>query len=115
VLVDAGRQRAVKPGAKFQNYLILSALFCAPDSGHVRRCSIEPRRVPAIMQRTTSSPNLEPLAVSPGEAARLAGLGRTTIYEALGSGDLKSMKIGKRRLITVAALRDWLSSHEVRL
>jgi excisionase family DNA binding protein len=54
----------------------------------------------------------EPLAVSPGEAARLAGLGRTTIYSALGSGALKSIKIGKRRLITIEALRAWLFSHE---
>jgi excisionase family DNA binding protein len=56
----------------------------------------------------------EPLAVSPGEAARLAGLGRTTIYDALGSGDLKSIKIGKRRLITIDWLRAWLLSHEAR-
>jgi hypothetical protein len=35
----------------------------------------------------------EPLAVSPAEAARLAGLGRTTIYAALGCGALKSLKI----------------------
>jgi excisionase family DNA binding protein len=55
----------------------------------------------------------EPLAVSPGEAARLAGLGRTTIYDALGSGALRSIKIGKRRLITIEALRAWLLSHEV--
>ena len=55
----------------------------------------------------------EPLAVSPAEAARLAGLGRTTIYAALGSGALKSIKIGKRRLIALDALRSWLLSHEV--
>ena len=55
----------------------------------------------------------EPLAVSPAEAARLAGLVRTSIYSALGSGALKSLKIGKRRLIAVEALRAWLLSHEV--
>jgi excisionase family DNA binding protein len=55
----------------------------------------------------------EPLAVSPGEAARLSGLGRTTIYNALGSGGLKSIKIGKRRLITIEALKAWLQAHEV--
>jgi excisionase family DNA binding protein len=53
------------------------------------------------------------LAVSPGEAARLAGVGRTTIYEAIGAGALRSVKIGKRRLITVEALRAWLLAHEV--
>ena len=52
------------------------------------------------------------LAVSPLEAARLAGVGRTTLYEAIGSGELRSLKIGKRRLITVDALREWLAAAE---
>ena len=52
------------------------------------------------------------LAVSPGEAARLSGLGRTTLYEAIGSGALRSLKIGKRRLITVEALKEWLAAAE---
>jgi excisionase family DNA binding protein len=53
------------------------------------------------------------LAVAPAEAARLTGVGRTTIYEAIGAGALKSVKIGKRRLITIEALRAWLLAHEV--
>jgi excisionase family DNA binding protein len=67
------------------------------------------------MNFTKSSPTStpEPLAVSPVEAARLTGVGRTTIYLALGSGALPSMKIGKRRLIAIEALRAWLLSHEV--
>ena len=52
------------------------------------------------------------LAVSPNEAARLCSIGRTTLYAALSSGDLKSTKIGTRRLITIDALRDWLKKHE---
>ena len=53
------------------------------------------------------------LAVPPGEAARIAGVGRTTLYAAIGSGGLKSIKIGKRRLIAIEALRAWLLAHEV--
>ena len=53
------------------------------------------------------------LAVAPAEAARLAGVGRTTVYEAIGAGTLRSVKIGKRRLITIEALRAWLLAHEV--
>lgn len=53
------------------------------------------------------------LAVPPGEAARIAGIGRTTLYGAIASGGLKSIKIGKRRLIAVEALRTWLLSHQV--
>jgi excisionase family DNA binding protein len=54
------------------------------------------------------------LAVSPAEAGRLTGIGRTTIYNAISSGDLKSLKIGARRLVRVEALREWLLKHEVR-
>ena len=50
------------------------------------------------------------MAVSPAEAARLAGVGRTTIYEAIGSGALRSLKIGKRRLILIVSLRAWLET-----
>jgi excisionase family DNA binding protein len=52
------------------------------------------------------------LAVSPNEAARLCSIGRTTLYAALSSGELKSIKIGTRRLITIDALRAWLKENE---
>ena len=55
---------------------------------------------------------LEPIAVSPSEAARLSGVGRTTVYAAMSSGELKSIKIGTRRLITVEAIRAWLLRNE---
>lgn len=35
-----------------------------------------------------------------------------TLYAALSSGDLKSVKIGTRRLIILEALRDWLKRNE---
>jgi excisionase family DNA binding protein len=63
---------------------------------------------------TITAADLNVLAVSPAEAGRLAGVGRTTIYHAISCGDLKSLKIGVRRLITVEALRQWLLKHEVR-
>lgn len=54
----------------------------------------------------------ERLSVSPADAARLTGVGRTKLYEAIGSGALRSLKIGKRRLIMIEALRDWLAAAE---
>lgn len=54
-----------------------------------------------------------PLAVSPSEAARLIGLGRTKLYEALSSGILPSFRIGTRRLIRVVDLEAWLEGHPV--
>jgi excisionase family DNA binding protein len=59
-----------------------------------------------------SSPSDMPLAVSPADAARMVGIGRTKLYEALGSGSLTSFKIGTRRLIRVSTLQDWLESQE---
>ena len=64
------------------------------------------------MAIASSRPSELELAVSPAEAARRSGLGRTTIYAALKAGDLKSIKIGARRLIMVDALKAWLTSHE---
>lgn len=48
------------------------------------------------------------IAVSPSEAARLSGIGRTKLYEALNSGALTSFKIGTRRLIRISELDAWL-------
>ena len=55
---------------------------------------------------------IERLSLSPADAAFALGLSRSSIYLALGSGDLASVKIGKRRLITTDELRRYLLSHE---
>ncbi len=55
---------------------------------------------------------IERLAVSVEDAAAMAGIGRTTLYAAFGDGSLQSLKIGKRRLIRVDALKAWIDSHE---
>lgn len=55
---------------------------------------------------------LQPLAVSPADAARLIGIGRTMLYDEIASSRLRSAKIGKRRLITVEAIKDWLEARE---
>ena len=54
----------------------------------------------------------ERISVSVEEAAEMVGLGRSTLYVALTSGELPSMKIGKRRLIRVDALKAWVAAQE---
>ncbi|WP_244884447.1 helix-turn-helix domain-containing protein [Sphingobium cupriresistens] len=49
------------------------------------------------------------IAYSIAEAAKLTGLGRTTLYSLLGNGRLASVKIGNRRLIHSAALERLVS------
>jgi excisionase family DNA binding protein len=52
---------------------------------------------------------LEPLAVDIPEACRLTGLGRSKLYELLTAGEIPSVKVGKRRVVPVASLRQWLA------
>lgn len=52
------------------------------------------------------------LAVSPGEAASMIGVGRTKFYELISSNEITSIKIGSRRLIRVEVLEDWLKAQE---
>ena len=48
---------------------------------------------------------MDPLLVSVQEAARMLGIGRTSIYQLINSGELQTMKLGRRRLITIESLR----------
>lgn len=50
----------------------------------------------------------EPLAVSITEAARMAGIGRTSLYEEIGRGALPARKIGRRTVVRIDDLREWL-------
>lgn len=49
--------------------------------------------------------NLEPLNVAIPEAARLIGCGRSTVYNLLNSGQLRSISLGSRRLVTMESIR----------
>jgi excisionase family DNA binding protein len=63
-------------------------------------------------KREHNSP--DPEAISVEDASCRAGIGRTFLYEAIRSGQLPSIKLGKRRLVRVEALRHWLKSLESR-
>lgn len=54
----------------------------------------------------------ELLLVSVGEAARRLSLGRSFVFELLGSGALNSIKVGRRRLIPVVALEDFVQRQQ---
>lgn len=53
---------------------------------------------------------IEPLAVNVCEAARLGGVGRSTIYAEIAKGNLKIRKVGRRTIISMDDLRAWLAS-----
>ncbi len=48
--------------------------------------------------------NGSPLLHTPEEAALLLGIGRTAVYQFIASGQLRSVKIGRRRRIPASAL-----------
>jgi len=54
-----------------------------------------------------------PLAYSPLDAARRLGVGRSTIYELIKSGDLEVSKLGQRTLIHADSCERVLEKHRV--
>jgi excisionase family DNA binding protein len=50
-----------------------------------------------------------PLAVSPRKAARYLDVGHDAIYQLIGQGRIRSVKLGRRRLIPVSELQRFLA------
>ena len=51
---------------------------------------------------------IEPLACSVRDARHKIGIGHTKIYELIANGTLKTVKIGKKRLVLVHSIHDLL-------
>jgi excisionase family DNA binding protein len=56
--------------------------------------------------RKDSTP-VDQLLYRPKEAARMLGIGRSTLYELMHAGRIRSTKDGRMRFITLDALRDY--------
>jgi hypothetical protein len=52
----------------------------------------------------------EVLAYTIADATKISGLGRSTIYAAIGTGKLDARKAGGRTLITAQSLRDFIAN-----
>jgi excisionase family DNA binding protein len=61
-------------------------------------------------QISQHDPAEAPLARSPDLSARVAGVGRSSIFDAISKGELRARKHGKRTLILDSDLRAWLES-----
>lgn len=48
---------------------------------------------------------MDAIATSINEAAKALSVGRTTIYELIKRGRLKTIKLGRRTLVTVESVR----------
>jgi hypothetical protein len=50
-----------------------------------------------------------PIAVTIPHAMRLSGVGRSLLYERIKSGELETVKVGKRKLVLFASLERLLT------
>ncbi|MGF1628534.1 MAG: helix-turn-helix domain-containing protein [Kiloniellaceae bacterium] len=54
------------------------------------------------------------LCYSINDVARITGLGRSSLYELIGNGDLSARKVGRRTVILADDLKAWLRSLPMR-
>jgi excisionase family DNA binding protein len=52
---------------------------------------------------------IEPLTVSVDKAAKLLGISRAHCYNEVVAGKIPSFRIGRRRVISVQGLRQWVN------
>lgn len=50
----------------------------------------------------------EAITVSVDEAARMLGVSRAALYPRITSGEIPSVTLGRRRLVPVEGLREWV-------
>jgi len=48
------------------------------------------------------------LSVSVEDAARIVGYSRSGVYELIAKGQIKTFKLGRRRLILMSELKAWI-------
>jgi excisionase family DNA binding protein len=66
-----------------------------------------------MVAAATETPGpLAPLAVSPREAAVLVGVSVPTLYGMLHAGNVHSVTVGRRRLVSVRSLRAFVDGEE---
>jgi excisionase family DNA binding protein len=66
-------------------------------------------RLAAEVSQNASRAHVPRKAVSVDDAAAMLGVGRSMMYELLETGGVHSVKVGRRRLVPIAALDDFLT------
>ncbi len=54
-----------------------------------------------------------PITLSIADVAASTGIGRTKVYAAIKSGELPTVKIGKRTLVLADDSKAWLRKHRI--
>jgi excisionase family DNA binding protein len=76
------------------------------DTADNQNCSTTGKQPESAIRRT----NPAAIAVSVGEAAQRAGVGRGYLYEQISKGQLRARKAGRRTLIALADLAAWVEA-----
>ncbi len=77
------------------------------DSDH--RVHVRQQDEPLVQRGAGSRP--EPLLLSAEQAAERLNIHRATLYDLIGRGELRSVKIGRRRLIPPSALDEFIATN----
>lgn len=64
------------------------------------------------MNEQTTTERTERLTRRPEEVGRILGIGRNTVYELIRTGQLRSISIGRKILIPLAAIDEFLAGDE---
>jgi excisionase family DNA binding protein len=56
------------------------------------------------MRKASSTPNVEPRLLSIKDAARVLGVGVSSVWLLIADGKLKAIRVGRRRLVPVEAI-----------
>lgn len=60
--------------------------------------------------QSNAAPEYEPITVSIVTAASMLGISRSKFYELMDTGEIETIKIGRRSLIPVSALRAFVET-----
>jgi excisionase family DNA binding protein len=63
-----------------------------------------------IESKAAPPPVVEPLLLTPEEAAEALAIGRTKVYELVAAGELESVRIGRSRRVPLEALHRFVES-----
>lgn len=55
------------------------------------------------------------LSIYPDTGRAIGGLGRTKVYELITSGELRTVKIGRRRFVPASAVEEYVARLEQRV
>ena len=63
----------------------------------------------SILRNTKGGKGMEKITLSVNELAHTLGIGRSTAYELVNTPGFPSANVGKRIVVPVAALNEWLA------